>query len=229
MGLFDVFRKKPPGDAMQEEVLRLAPVIFPGGHEQIQDAGRSISAMLDNRIPPDRAAQLYASTQYLAHTASDKTKPRVVEYILSRGMGILSAEDAAGIYDRFIVPTSPNAARQAPHPSTDGTLFINGNLVGREYIITNRSRSVRIDAAVFTTLVLGLRSTGWSGVANLFDTSGTAMKVRTGSNPISERDAKDIASLLSGLIASRGSNRELEAAMGPLIAIASQGAFTLHA
>jgi hypothetical protein len=229
MGLFGIFRKKSPGNAMQEEMLRLASVIFPGGHEQIQAAGRSISAMLDNRIPPDRAAQLYTSTKYLAHTASDKTKPRVVEYILSRGMGILSAEDAAEIYDRFIVATSPNAARQSPRPSTGGTLFINKNLAGREYTLTNSSRSVRIDAALFTTLVLGLRSTGWSGAANLFDTSGTAMKVLPGSYPISERDAKDIASLLSGLIASRGINREIEAVMAPLIAIASHGAFTLHA
>ncbi|MBI5316854.1 MAG: hypothetical protein HZB34_12880 [Nitrospirae bacterium] len=271
MGLFDIFRKKSPGDAMEEELLRLAPILFPGGPEQIQAAGRSISAMLDNRIPPEGAAQLYASTKYLAHTAEDKTKPRIVGYILRRGMGILSAEDASAIYDQFIVAASPNAAQQAPHPSTesppnrlachrcaapmqpgfryctkcgcqlsnaaqqapypsaDGAVFINANLGDREYTLTSREHSVRIKATLFTTIVLCLRSSGWPGAANLFDASGTAINVLPGSYPISEQDAKDIASSISGLLASRESNRKIVEDLAPLIAIASKGAFTIHA
>jgi hypothetical protein len=109
MGIFDMFRSKSPADNMQEEMKRLAPILFPGGHEEIQRAGRSISGALDNRIPADACAKVYASTKYFAHIAKDKSRQRVVEYIGRQGMGRISQADAGAIYDRFISnsPASP--------------------------------------------------------------------------------------------------------------------------
>jgi hypothetical protein len=127
MGFFDMFRSKSPADTMQEEMKRLAPTLFPGGHEEIQSTGRSISGMLDNRIPADAAARLFASTKYLAHTAKDKSKQRVVEYIIRQGMGRISEADAGAIYDRFIAnrDASPSASsqsqRSAPSATSDGS------------------------------------------------------------------------------------------------------------
>lgn len=103
MGIFDIFRSKSPAETMQEEMKRLSPILFPGGHEEIQRTGKSISGMLDNRIPADAAARIFASTKYLAHTAKDKSKQRVVEYIIRQGMNRISETDAGAIYDRFIV------------------------------------------------------------------------------------------------------------------------------
>lgn len=103
MGIFDIFRSKSPADTMQEEMKRLSPILFPGGHEEIQRTGKSISGMLDNRIPAASAARIFASTKYLALTAKDKSKQRVVEYIVRQGMDRISEADAGAIYDRFIV------------------------------------------------------------------------------------------------------------------------------
>ncbi|WP_157803989.1 hypothetical protein [Acidovorax sp. 69] len=104
---------------MQAELRRLATGLFPGGQEEITTAGRNISALLDNRIPHDAAAKLYASTKYLAHTAADKSKARVVAYIQRQGMGRISAEEASAIYDQFFAdqvarPNAPPAAQPQP-------------------------------------------------------------------------------------------------------------------
>jgi hypothetical protein len=219
-----MFRKKTPTEVMQGEMQRLAPVLFPGGHEQIKLAGKSIAAMLDNRISAEGAARIYASTKYLAHTAADKSKARVVQYILRQGLGKLSPADAGAIYDRFI---SEPANTTAPAKAEPGTLFINADLADREYTLDGASQSTRIGAALFTALLLGLRSSGWRGAADLFDASGTMMKPLEGTYSISERDAREIAKLLSDLTASQPS--DIQAAVSPLLVIASQGAFTLKA
>ena len=223
MGLFDYFRTKSPSEVMEEEMKRLAPQLFPGGHDEIVAAGKSISGMLDNRIPPDGAARLYASTRYLAHTAKDRSKARVVEYIIRQGMGKLSTEDASAIYDRFIAAVFKNQPQQS-----DGALLVNVDLGNRQYVLANTSHSIRVSAVVFATLLLGLRSNGWTGAADLFYEGGNMMKALSGSYTISAGDAKEMASLLSNLVAST-SDSELEAAIRPLLSIASQGAFTLCA
>ena len=114
MGLFDWFRRPSPEQVMQGELRRLAPTLFPGGHEEITSVGRKICAFLDNRIPAEAASKLYASTKYLAHTSTDKSKARVVAYIQRQGMGRIAADDASEIYDRFI-------ANQGASPGTAAT------------------------------------------------------------------------------------------------------------
>lgn len=218
-----MFRKKSPAETMQEEMQRLGPTLFPGGHEQIQLAGKSIAAMLDNRISAEGAARLYASTKYLAHTAADKSKTRVVQYILRQGLGKLSPADASAIYDRFIAQPPSNASHGKSEPDA---LLINADLAGREYTLVGATQSASIGAALFTVLLLGLRSTGWRGAADLFDNSG-AMKPLKGTYLVSERDARDIARLLTELGASQPA--ESQAAVRPLIAVASQGAFQVRA
>lgn len=229
MGIFDMFRSKSSSDVMQDEMQRLAPILFPGGHEEIVAAGRSISAMLDSRIPADAAGRLFASTKYLAHTAKDQSKQRVVEYIVRQGMGRISEGDAAAIYDRFIVPASSPAPAGATLDSEPGTMFLNADLADREYRLQNASRSVRINASLFAVLLLGLRSHGWRGAANLFDSTGNTMKALSGSYVMPDRDARDLAKLLQQLITSGDLNADTQAAMQPLIAIAAQGMFTIYA
>lgn len=102
MGIFDMFRrdKQKP---LQKQMVELAPKLFPGGHEQILDCGKRISAMLDGRIPAESASKLYASAKYFAHTATDRSRGRVIEYIVRGGMGLIDAEQAGQIHDTFIL------------------------------------------------------------------------------------------------------------------------------
>lgn len=95
---------------MQSELKRLAPILFPGGHDEIVNKGRSISALLDSRIPPESASKLYTSTKYLSHTSADKSRERMVSYLHRQGMGLISTDDAAAIYDRFIAISPRNLA-----------------------------------------------------------------------------------------------------------------------
>lgn len=87
---------------MQSELKRLVPILFPGGHDEIVNKGRSISALLDSRIPPESASKLYTSTKYLLHTSADKSRERMISYLHRQAMGLISDDDAAAIYDRFI-------------------------------------------------------------------------------------------------------------------------------
>lgn len=230
MGFFDMFRSKSPADTMQEEMKRLAPTLFPGGHEEIQSAGRSISGLLDNRIPADAAARLFASTRYLAHTAKDKSKQRVVEYIIRQGMGRISEADAGAIYDRFIVgggrahQAQPAAVAQADSDA----MYVDENLEGKEYRLQNSFRAVQVSAMIFAVMLLGLRSQGWKGAADLFTPDGTAMKPLSGAYSVSERDARELSAALQKLVAASGLDPETEAMVRPLISVASQGAFTVH-
>lgn len=230
MGLFGIFRKKSPADVIEQELLRLAPILFPGGHQQIQSTGQSISAILDNQISPDDAARIYASTKYLAHTAEDKSKPRVVQYIVKQGLGIISLDDASAIYDRFISPVPPPGSVQpAQRSATDDTICINARLMERDFTLTNQTQNIRINAALFATALLSLRSSGWSGAAILFDSSSGAMKSLKGAYVISEHDAKEIATLLSDIFASQQSDPKYDAFVRPLITFAAQGKFTVQA
>lgn len=119
MGIFDWLRRPSPAKIMQREMERMAPTLFPGGHAEIMSAGKRMSAFLDNRIPPESASKIYASTKYLAHTADGKSKQRIVSYIEHQGMGIINSDDAATIYDRFIVDHNemPNEGNH-PHLAT---------------------------------------------------------------------------------------------------------------
>ena len=231
MGFFDIFRSKSPADTMQEEMKRLAPILFPGGHDEIQSMGRSISGMLDNRIPAEAAARVFASTKYLAHTAKDKSKQRVVEYIIRQGMGRISETDAGAIYDRFIIgSTRSHHAQLAAVPATDSdAMYIDDSLAGTEYRLQNSVRTVTVGAMIFTAMLLGLRSQGWKGAAELFTEDGAAMKPLSGSYPISERDAHELSTALQTIVAASGLDPNTEAMVRPLISIASQGAFTVHA
>ena len=138
MGLFDWFQKPTPEQTMQSELKRLAPILFPGGHDEIVNTGRKISALLDSRIPPESASKLYASTKYLSHTSADKSRERMVSYLHRQGMGLISTDDAAAIYDRFIAISprdlasdtasssltkteAPEAAASAPSPASLGS------------------------------------------------------------------------------------------------------------
>ena len=226
-----MFRSKSPVDTMQEEMKRLAPILFPGGHQEIQTAGRSISGLLDNRIPADAAARLFASTKYLAHTAKDKGKQRVVEYIIRQGMGRISETDAGAIYDRFIVGATraPQVQPAAVAPSDSDAMYIDDSLAGKEYRLQNSSCSVQVSAMIFTVMLLGLRSQGWKGAAELFTADGTAMKPLSGSYSISERDASELSAALQRLGAASRFDSDTEAMVRPLISIASQGSFTVHA
>ena len=231
MGFLDMFRAKSPADTMQELMKRLAPILFPGGHEEIQSTGRSISGMLDNRIPADAAARLFASTKYLAHTAKDKSKRRIVEYIVRQGMGRVSETDAGAIYDRFIVG---GAQVQQPQPpvvtSADSdVMYIDDGLAGKEYVLQNSLRTVQVSAMIFTVMLLGLRSQGWKGGAQLFNVDGTTMRPLSGSYLISERDARELSTVLQRQVDANGLDPYSEAMVQPLISIASQGAFTVHA
>lgn len=105
MGLFDIFKRKSQ-NPLEQRMSELAPILFPGGHAQIKQSGTRIAAMLDGRIPADSAGKLYASTKYFSHTASDKSRGRVIEYIVRGGMGIIDAQQAAQIYDEFIADPS---------------------------------------------------------------------------------------------------------------------------
>ncbi len=112
VGVTDARRANSSGDILEGELKLLAPILFPGGHPEIAAAGRSISGLLDNRVPADAAARLFASTRYLAHTAKDKSKQRVVAYIVRQGMGRISDDDA-GVGD---VPFVVEPCRMtAPH------------------------------------------------------------------------------------------------------------------
>ena len=231
MGLFDMFRSKPPADSMQEEMKRLAPILFPGGHEEIQRAGRSISGLLDNRIPADAAARLFASTKYLAHTSKDKSKQRVVEYIVRHGMGRISEAEASAIYDRFIVSVPPPAqVHSAPvSPKDSDAMYIDESLAGRTYRLQNSFRTVEVDAMIFTVMLLGLKGQGWQGAPDLFTPDGSAMKPLSGSYSVSDRDARELAAGLQRLVSGSDLDSETESMVRPLIAVAAQGGFTVHA
>lgn len=231
MGFFNMFRGKSPADTMQEEMKRLAPTLFPGGHEEIQRAGKSISGLLDNRIPADAAARLFASTKYLAYTAKDTRKQRVVEYIVRQGMGRVSEDDAKAIYDRFIVGSTaePQVKPAAIAPSDSDAMYIDQSLEGREYRLQNSVRAVQVSSMIFTVMLVGLRSQGWKGAAELFTLDGTAMKPLSGSYQISERDAREMSAALQKLVVASGLDSDTEAMVRPLISIASQGSFTVHA
>lgn len=227
MGLFDRSHSKSHADHVQEEMRRLAPILFPGGEEEIKAAGRTISAMLDSRIPTDAAGRLFASARYLAHTAGDRSQQRIVEYIVRQGMGRVSEDEATAIYGRFIAGAqNPASARGAPQKASK-VMCVDASLAGHEYRLQNSFRTVRIDASVFTVLMLGLRENGWRGAAHLFAPDGT-MKPLTGSHTISEQDARGVAAMLEQLVRSRGLEPEVEATVRLLISIASRGAFTLH-
>lgn len=231
MGFFDRFRSKSPADAMQDEMRRLAPVLFPGGHEQIQSAGRSIAGLLDNRIPADSASKLFASTKYLAHTAKDKSKTRVVEYIVRQGMGRISQDEASVIYDRFIISTATNPNIQPAAEATAGSdaMYINDDLAGRTYWLRNRFQSVEVDAMMFTVVLLGLKSQGWQGAPQLFTPDGSSMKPLSGTYEVSDLHARELAIALQGLVTGNGIDSDMEELVAPLIAIASEGAFTIQA
>lgn len=143
MALFDWFRRATPEQVMQRELKRLAPTLFPGGHDEIVSAGRKISALLDNRIPSDAASKLYASTKYLAHTATDKSKERLVAYIQRQGMGRISADDASAIYDLFIV-NRPASSSQTSHAQSSGTT--EGSTRERAIVIRAASNFEGVDA-----------------------------------------------------------------------------------
>ncbi len=230
MGFFDMFRSKSPADTLQEELKRLAPILFPGGHDEIQRAGRSISGMLDNRIPADAAARVFASTKYLAHTAKDNSKQRIVDYIVRQGMGRISEADAVAIYDRFISQSSDasHPRPQATAPSGSNTMLIDEGLAGEEYQLRNSFRTVQVSAMIFTVMLLGLRSQGWRGAADLFNPDGATMKALSGSYSISDRDAREMAVALQRQVAGASLDPEVKAMTAPLISIASQGAFTVH-
>ncbi|MEJ8859199.1 hypothetical protein WKW79_31855 [Variovorax robiniae] len=100
--MFGLFKPKPPADVIKNELQRLAPTLFPGGHQQITDTGEAISTLLNGKIPPESAAKLFASTKYLAHTAADKSRERIVAYMVRQAMGLLSEQDAGQVYDLYI-------------------------------------------------------------------------------------------------------------------------------
>ena len=216
---------------MRDEMRRLAPTLFPGGHPQIQSAGRAISAQLGNRISAEAAARIYASTKYLAHTAQDKSKSRVVDYIVKQGMGQITQADAEALYDGHISSASDQRNADQTMDTEDDTIFIDASLAGREYQLRNRTRTISIDAPTFTALLLGVRSNGWRGAANLFHPNGNALTVLSGTYAISDNDAHELADNLKTLIRLQGleGDEDPMEIMGPLIAIASEGAFSVHA
>jgi len=108
-------------------------------------------------------------------------------------------------------------------------MYIDDSLAGKEYRLQNSSRSVQVSAMIFTVMLLGLRSQGWKGAAELFTPDGTAMKPLSGSYSISERDASELSAALQRLGAASGFDSDTEAMVRPLISIASQGSFTVHA
>jgi hypothetical protein len=81
---------------------------------------------------------------------------------------------------------------------------------------------------IFTVMLLGLRSQGWKGAAELFTSDGSTMKALAGSYLISERDAREIGAALQRQVVGSGLEPEVTAMTEPLISIASQGAFTVH-
>jgi hypothetical protein len=230
MGFFDRFRSKTPTDPMQDHMKRLAPVLFPGGHEQILSTGRSIAGLLDNRITADSAAKLFASTKYLAHTTSDKSRARIAEYIVRQGMGRITLEEAGIIYDRFVIntPTSSKPPPSPQPPPDSDAVYINVDLAGNTYRLQNSFRTVEIGAMIFTVMLVGLKGQGWAGAPHLFTPDGSAMKPLSGIYQISDRDAHDLAVALRGLVTSSGLDTDTERMIAPLISIASQGAFEVH-
>lgn len=103
------FRKKGQPTEGPVDLLRVSPQLFPGGQQEIIAVGSSIASLLDNRIPASSAASLYASAKYLQHTASDRSDARIERYLVERGMGRLSADDAREIRARFLQPASDTA------------------------------------------------------------------------------------------------------------------------
>ena len=228
MGIFDLFRSKAAAEPI-DRLRRIAPQIFPGGHDQIAGNGRKIAALLDNRIPADAGARIYASTKYLAHTSSDKSKARVVGYIVRQGMGRISEDEAGEIYDKFI-DKRPQAQRSASEEAPQqGTIYINAQLVERSYLIANETSQAVINAAMFTTLLLGLRSEGWKGAAYLFVDESEMMKPIKGTILIRDADARYIAERLTILTSLRGKNNLLDRAVDVLIEFGGSGPYQLRA
>jgi hypothetical protein len=231
MGFFDMFRPKTSADTMQDEMKRLAPTLFPGGHEQIQSTGRSIAALLDNRIPPESAAKIFASTKYLAHTTKDKSKERVVGYIVRQGMGRIGHDEAGLIYDRFIdsSPTKQQVPPAAAAPADSNAMYIDDSLAEKTYRLRNSFRTVEVSAMIFTVMLLGLKGQGWRGAPHLFTPDGSAMNPLSGAYEISDRDARELAASLQRAVASSGLDPDTQEMVAPLISVASQGAFTVYA
>ncbi|HWP17965.1 MAG TPA: hypothetical protein VNO84_02430 [Burkholderiaceae bacterium] len=231
MGFFDMFRPKTPADSLQDEMKRLAPILFPGGHEQIQSAGRSIAALLDNRIPPESAAKIFASTKYLAHTTKDKSKERVVGYIVRQGMGRITEDEAGFIYDRFIDSSPPkqHVPPAAVAPAETDAMYIDDSLAGKTYQLRNSFRTVEVSAIIFTVMLLGLKGQGWRGAPHLFTPDGSAMNPLRGAYEISGRDARELSLALQRAVANSDLDPDTKEMVSPLISIASQGAFTVYA
>jgi hypothetical protein len=226
MSFFDIFRRKSSSDVVNDEMKKLVPVLFPGGHEQILATGRTIAGLLDYRIKPEEASRIYASTKYLAYTAKDKSKERIVAYLVSKGLGKLSNDEASEIFDRFIAEQSKPKTRPVPEQSSGDTLFVNANLEGKEYLLQNKQRSMRMSALMFTALLLGLRSAGWRGANELFEPTGNVMKPLSGRYAIAQRDAIELAELMYQMSSSADLPSEQQPPfVSEFIQFAREGAF----
>lgn len=207
---------------LTEEMKRVAPTLFPGGHDQILSAGRSISGMLDARVPPEAAGRIYASTKYLAHTAKDKSKQRLVDYIVRQGMGRISESEAGEIYDRFVAERGGSAG------ASQGSGRIDSSLSGRDVHLQGGSRAFRMDATMFAALLLGLRSTGWNGGTSLFTADGRMLKSLAGMHTIPEAEAKDMALRLLKITETRNLQAKDIALIEPLAVMAAEGSFSFY-
>lgn len=144
-------------------------------------------------------------------------------------MGRISDEDASVIYDRFIV-RAPTQARTAPAafvPPESESMLIDERLSTQEYRLQNSYRTVRINAMVFTVMLLGVRSKGWRGAVNLFSPDGYTMKPLHGAYTISDRDARSLAAAMQTSLVQSELGPDDQAQVQPFISIAAQGSFTL--
>lgn len=112
------------------------------------------------------------------------------------------------------------------------SIYVNEDLAYKDYELVGVAQSAQINALLFTTLLLNIRSSGWQGAHELFErqkkSGAEVMKSLAGDYFISDNDAHGLAAHLRQLVDSSNGDSEFTAVVEPLLRVASQGPFVLR-
>lgn len=177
-----------------------------GNYVTTWEIGKDISADLVKKAKDSHSGHLYAVTNY--EDGKPTTHVCTKDYWLNVKSHFDSIEEEAA----------------ASSNSHDDVVYVDERLANREYVLMGGNGSSRINAALFTAILLTFRNTGWRGAQCLFESPTNKMKWLSGSYSIDAKDAGDIVAYLNQLAIREPS---FAAAAQPLLRVSSLGAFTI--